>query len=238
MTIRIKALSVHLFTATGAVFAMLAMLAAVDAKWDMMFLWLVVAFFVDGIDGPLARKYDVKRNAPEFDGVLLDLIIDYLTYVFIPAFALFKSGIMDGWSGWVMIIIVTFASAMYFCDTRMKTKDNSFSGFPGCCNMLVLALFALTPPWWVCLIVVTILAITMFIPIKFVHPVRTERWRWLTLPTALAWTGFAGLAAWNAFDMSWITQWGLILSSVYLCVAGALQELMPRTGGSKERPAQ
>ena len=190
MTIRIKALSVHLFTATGAVFAMLAMLAAVDAKWDMMFLWLVVAFFVDGIDGPLARKYDVKRNAPEFNGVLLDLIIDYLTYVFIPAFALFKSGIMDGWSGWVMIIIVTFASAMYFCDTRMKTKDNSFSGFPGCWNMLVLVLFALTPPWWVCLIVVTILAISMFIPIKFVHPVRTERWRWLTLPTALAWTGF------------------------------------------------
>jgi len=142
MNIRMKALSVHLLTATGAVFAMLAMLAAVEGKWDMMFLWLVVAFFVDGIDGPLARKYDVKQNAPEFDGVLLDLIIDYLTYVFIPAFALFKSGLMDGWSGWVMIIIVTFASAMYFADTRMKTKDNSFSGFPGCFNMLVLVLFA------------------------------------------------------------------------------------------------
>ena len=122
MTLQMRALSVHLLTATGAVFAMLAMLAAVDGKWDLMFLWLVVAFFVDGIDGPLARKYDVKTNAPEFDGVLLDLIIDYLTYVFIPAFALFKSGLMDGWSGWAMIIIVTFASAMYFADTRMKTK--------------------------------------------------------------------------------------------------------------------
>ena len=68
-----KALAVHLLTASGAVFAMLAMLAAVDEKWSLMFLWLVVAFFVDGIDGPLARKYDVKTNAPEFDGVLLDL---------------------------------------------------------------------------------------------------------------------------------------------------------------------
>ena len=124
MSIQSRALLVHLFTATGAIFAMLAMLAAVDEKWDMMFLWLVVAFFVDGIDGPLARRYNVKTNAPQFDGVLLDLIIDYLTYVFIPAFALFKSGLMDGWSGWVMIIIITFASAMYFCDTRMKTKDN------------------------------------------------------------------------------------------------------------------
>ena len=74
MTPRNKALSVHLLTATGAVFAMLAMLAAIEAKWDLMFLWLVVAFFVDGIDGPLARKYHVKKNAPEFDGALLDLI--------------------------------------------------------------------------------------------------------------------------------------------------------------------
>ena len=104
MTIQMRALFVHLFTATGAVLAMLAMLAAVEEKWDLMFLWLVIAFFVDGIDGPLARRYDVKTNAPEFDGVLMDLIIDYLTYVFIPAFALFTSGLMDGWSGWAMII--------------------------------------------------------------------------------------------------------------------------------------
>lgn len=175
MSLHMRALAVHLFTATGAVFAMLAMLAAVDGNYDLMFLWLVIAFFVDGIDGPLARRYDVKTNAPEFDGVLLDLIIDYLTYVFIPAFALFTSGLMDGWSGWVMIIIVTFASAMYFSDTRMKTKDNSFQGFPGCFNMLVLVLFALSPPWWVCLVIVTLLSVAMFLPIKFVHPVRTER---------------------------------------------------------------
>ena len=97
MSPALKGLAVHLFTATGAVFAMLAMLAAVDGEWDMMFLWLVVAFFVDGIDGPLARRYEVKKHAAEFDGVLLDLIIDYLTYVFIPAFALFKSDLLPGW---------------------------------------------------------------------------------------------------------------------------------------------
>ncbi len=225
MSIRMRALFVHLFTATGAVFAMLAMLAAVDGKWSLMFLWLVVAFFVDGIDGPLARRYHVKVNAPEFDGVLLDLIIDYLTYVFIPAFALFKSGLMDGWSGWVMIIIVTFASAMYFADTRMKTKDNSFSGFPGCFNMLVLVLFALSPPWWVCLIIVTVLSIAMFVPIKFVHPVRTERWRLITLPMALAWTFFAGWAAWVDFHPESWAHWGLVITSIYLVSAGAIQQL-------------
>ena len=96
MDIRLKALSVHLFTATGAVLSMLAMLAAVEEKWSLMFLWLVVALVVDGLDGPLARHYDVKHNCPTYDGVLMDLIIDYLTYVFIPAYALFKSGLLPG----------------------------------------------------------------------------------------------------------------------------------------------
>ena len=227
MTPKIRALSVHLLTATGAVFAMLAMLAAVDARWDLMFLWLVVAFIVDGVDGPLARHYDVKKNAAEFDGVLLDLIIDYLTYVFIPAFALFKSGLMDGWTGWFAIILITFTSAMYFADTRMKTKDNSFSGFPGCWNMLVLVIFALEPNFWVSLALVTILAVAMFLPLKFVHPVRTERWRVVTLPVAIAWTFFAGWAAWVDFHAESWAHWGLVITSVYLLGAGVAQQAIP-----------
>ncbi|MFY0596570.1 MAG: CDP-alcohol phosphatidyltransferase family protein [Cognatishimia sp.] len=227
MTPQIKALSVHLLTATGAVFAMLAMLAAVDGKWSLMFLWLVVAFAVDGIDGPLARKYNVKKYASEFDGVLLDLIIDYLTYVFIPAFALFKSGLMDGWTGWFAIIIITFASAMYFADTRMKTKDNSFSGFPGCWNMLVLVIFALEPNFWVSLFLVATLAVAMFLPLRFIHPVRTERWRVISLPMALAWTFFAGWAAWVDFHPESWAHWGLIVTSVYLLLVGLVQQILP-----------
>ena len=205
---------------------MLAMLAAVDARWDLMFLWLVVAFAVDGVDGPLARHYHVKKFAPEFDGVLLDLIIDYLTYVFIPAFALFTSGLMDGWTGWVAIILITFASALYFADTRMKTRDNSFSGFPGCWNMVVLVIFALEPNFWVSLAMVTVLAVAMFVPLKFVHPVRTERWRSLTLPMAFGWTFFAGWAAWVDFDPQSWAHWGLVVTSVYLVSAGIIQQLL------------
>ncbi len=227
MTIQLRALSVHLLTATGAVFAMLAMLAAVDENWSLMFLWLVVAFFVDGIDGPLARHYDVKKNAPEFDGVLLDLIIDYLTYVFIPAFALFKSGLLPGWTGWIAIIIITFASAMYFADTRMKTKDNSFSGFPGCWNMVVLVLFALSPNFWVILAIVMVLAAAMFLRLKFIHPVRTERWRLVSLPMTLAWTVFAGWAAWVDFHPESWALWGLIVTSIYIVFAGVAQQLFP-----------
>ena len=226
MTLQHKALLVHLLTASGAVFAMLAMLAAVDQNWSLMFLWLVVAFFVDGIDGPLARRYDTKTNAPVFDGVLLDLIIDYLTYVFVPAYALFKSGLLPGWTGWIAIIIITFTSAMYFSDSRMKTKDYSFSGFPGCWNMVVLVLFAIQPSFWVILTLVVLLAVAMFFPVKFVHPVRTKRWRNVTLPMAIAWTFFAGWAAWVNFHPASFAHYGLMVTSIYLLVAGALQQVL------------
>lgn len=227
MTRELKALSVHLLTATGAVFAMLAMLAAADGKWSLMFLWLVVAFAVDGIDGPLARKYLVREHGARFDGNLLDMIIDYITYTFIPAFALFKSGLLPGWTGWVAIIIITFASAMYFADKSMKTKDNSFQGFPGCWNMVVLVLFATEPNFWVSMTIVSVLAVGMFLPLKFIHPVRTERWRSVSLPMCFAWTFFAGWAAWVDFHPESWAHWGLVLTSIYLISAGIAQQLLP-----------
>ncbi|PLS19979.1 CDP-alcohol phosphatidyltransferase family protein [Neptunicoccus cionae] len=228
MTHQIKALSVHLFTATGAVFAMLAMLAAAQSKWDLMFLWLVVAFVVDGIDGPLARKYEVKTHAPQYDGVILDLIIDYLTYIFIPAFALFQSGLLPDWTGWICILVITFTSALYMVDTRMKTKDNSFSGFPATWNMLILVIFATEPNFWVTLFLVVACAITMFTPLKFIHPVRTERWRWLSLPVALIWTAAAAMAAWVDFNPGPGVILVLAATSIYLLLAGILQQIFPQ----------
>ena len=223
----LKAYSVHLFTATGAVFAMLALLEAAQGDWAMMFLWLVVAFIVDGIDGPLARRYHVKQNAPTVDGVLLDLIIDYLTYVFIPAFALFQSGLLPGWTGWIAIIVITFTSVLYFADTRMKTDDNSFQGFPACWNMAAVVIFATRPEFWLILAIVGFLAIAMFTPLKFIHPVRTERWRNLSLPIALVWTALAGWAAWLNFDQpQWVTL-GLIVTSLYLIGVGFVQQIVP-----------
>lgn len=232
MNPRINALFVHLFTASGAVFAMLSMLAAANHQWSLMFLWLVVAFAVDGIDGPLARRFDVKTYAPRFDGVLLDLIIDYLTYVFIPAFALFESGLLPGWTGWVTIIIITFASAMYFCDGNMKTIDNSFHGFPGCWNMVALVMFAIQPNFWIILALVSTLALAMFLPLKFVHPVRTERWQFASLPITLLWIAFAGWSAWVDFSANPIILWGLTLTSLYLISAGLLQQITSKNNST------
>ena len=227
MNLQLRALSVHLLTASGAVFAMLSLLAAANHDWPVMFLWLVVAFFVDGIDGPLARKYDVKTNAPRFDGALLDMIIDYLTYVFIPAFALFQAHLLDGWHAWYVIILITFSSAMYFSYGGMKTEDYSFRGFPGCWNMVVIVFFGLTPPDWIILIVTTALTIAMFLPIKFIHPTRTKRWRVVSLPMGAFWTICAGWAAWVSFDPQSWAHYGLIITSIYLLLAGAAQQLIP-----------
>jgi len=147
--------------------------------------------------------------------------------VFIPAYALFKSGILPGWTGWIAIIVIVYGSVIYFADTRMKTKDNSFSGFPACWNMVVLVLFALKPNFELTLAIVVALAVAMFLNLKFIHPVRTDRWRAISLPMALAWTGFAGWAAWVDFDPQSWAHWGLVVTSLYLLLAGAVQQLIP-----------
>lgn len=205
---------------------MLALLEAAKNDWAMMFVWLMVAFAVDGLDGPMARKTNVKINAARLDGTVLDTIIDYLTYVIIPAFALFQSGLLPGWTGWVAIIAITFLSAIYFADTRMKTSDYSFSGFPACWNMVVIVLFAIKPDFWISLAIVLILAGAMLLPIKFVHPFRTERWRSITLPVAFAWTFFAVWAAWVDFDPQSWAHWGLIGTTLWLLLAGVVQQVM------------
>lgn len=227
MTPRIAAFAVHLFTAIGASLAMLALHEAFQQDWANMALWLALAFVVDGIDGPLARHFDVKTHAPAIDGVLLDLIIDFMTYVVIPAYALYASGLLPGWSGWLVVLLVPFASAIYFADTRMKTADNSFSGFPGCWNMVVLALLVIAPPWWVILGLVIVLTAAMFLPLRFIHPVRTERWRVLSLSVAALWTAGIAWAAWTGFASNPVLTVLVAATSAYLLGAGLAQQVWP-----------
>jgi len=93
--------------------------------------------------------------------------------------------------------------------------------------MVVLVLFALSPSFWTILAVVVILAALMFVPLKFIHPVRTERWRKVSLPVALAWTFFAGWAAWVDFHPESWAHWGLVVTSFYLLGAGIAQQIVP-----------
>lgn len=223
----VRAYAAHLFTASGAVFALLALLAALDARWSDLFVWLVVAFVVDGVDGALARRTDVVTHAPIIDGVLLDLVIDFLTYVVIPAVALLRAGLLTGPAGMAAAVVIVFASALYFADTRMKTPDRSFSGFPAAWNMLAIVVFVAQPPPTLLLVVVLLLTGTMFLPVKFIHPVRTARWRPLSLPVATVWTALAGWAAVVDFALPDVATVVLVGASLYLAVAGAAQQLVP-----------
>ena len=222
----LRAYATHAFTATGAVFAFLALLAAVESRWAEMFGWLVVAFIVDGVDGALARRTDVVNNAPIIDGSLLDLVIDFLTYVFIPVFALLRAGLLEGMPGLVAAGVVVFASSLYFADTRMKTPDKSFSGFPAAWNMFALVVFTTELSSRVMLPVVAVLTVAMFVQVKFVHPVRTVRWRTVSLPVAVVWTLVAGWAALSDFAVPAWASALLLATSLYLATAGALQQLL------------
>jgi len=226
----VRAYATHAFTATGAVFALLALLAAVEERWSTMFVWLMVAFVVDGIDGPMARRYDVTEHAPIIDGALLDLVIDYLTYVFVPVFALVRAGLLTGWAGSLAAFTIVFASGLYFADTRMKTPDKSFSGFPAAWNMIALVVFAIRPDPRTVLLVVTVLAFTMFLPVRFVHPVRTGRWWQVSLPVAIVWTVMAGWSAWVDFSQPEWASVLLVATSIYLGTVGAVQQLLGREG--------
>src|SRR4051795_3560199 len=117
---RAAAFSVHIFTALGAGVALLATLEAVREHWAAMFWWLGVALLIDGLDGPLARRLDVVNVQPDWSGDVLDLVVDFTTYVFVPAYAITSSGILLPLAAPVLGVAIAVTGALYFADRRMK----------------------------------------------------------------------------------------------------------------------
>jgi phosphatidylcholine synthase len=227
MGTRPLAFSVHLLTASGAAFGLMALVAATTADWRLMFGWLGVALIADGIDGPLARKVDIKANAANWDGVLLDLVVDYLTYVFIPAYALIYTGLLPWHVGLVAALFIALTGAMYFADVRMKAEDNCFVGFPAVWQMPLVVFLTFDPPAWVTLGIIVLLGLGQFTWLKFVHPVRTRRWRAVTLPLTLLWVVLAGWSVVEAFAPPAPVKLGLAATSLWLMVAGVAMQLWP-----------
>ncbi len=152
------AFSVHIFTASGAFWAFLALVAAAESRFAAMWFWLGIALFVDGLDGPLARYFNVKSVLPNWSGETLDNIIDYVTFVLIPAFALYQVGFFAEVYSFVSAAMIVCTSAIYYADTRMKSRDNCFVGFPVGWNMLVFTLWVIYPNWYIAFAVVVISA--------------------------------------------------------------------------------
>ena len=212
---------VHLFTATGAVLAFLALEATWRAEWRLALLWLLAALAVDGIDGTLARWARVKENVPRIDGEALDLIIDYLNYVFVPTIFIVRANLLPEPLALPLAAAILLSSMYVFVRRDMKTEDNYFRGFPALWNVVALYLYLAQPGPAAGAAVVAILAVASFAPIHFVHPFRVRDWQpglqilalsWAASTLALLWPG------WGANALRLLLTASLVLTFLLLAL--------------------
>jgi phosphatidylcholine synthase len=230
------AYGVHVFTALGAALGFLALEAVIRGDLTLAFLWLGVALAVDAADGPMARKLNVSETASRYDGALLDLVVDFITYVFVPAAMLFRPEVMTQPWGIASGLVITLGSALYFADTTMKTDDWWFRGFPAVWNVVVFYIVVFAPPTLLSVAIILVLAALMFLPVIFVHPFRVKRWRTLTMAVLSAWgiaTGVALLQ--NLQPAPWVKA-VLLGSAFYFVLLGWLRSRRLPWPRPKPRP--
>jgi phosphatidylcholine synthase len=223
---RAAAFCVHVFTAMGAGVALIAMLEAVREHWASMFGWLGVALIIDAIDGPIARKLDVMRLQPDWSGEVLDLVVDFVTYVFVPAYAITASGRLLPVAAPLLGIGIVVSGALYFADLRMKSADNHFRGFPALWNAVAFYLFLLHLPPALSSLAVAILIVLTFVPFHVLHPIRVVRLRWLTLWLLAAWAVLAVYTLACDFDVGAPIIAGLCAIAAYIVGSDAAIRLM------------
>jgi phosphatidylcholine synthase len=214
-----RAFAVHVLTAAGAALALAALVAAVHGAWALMFLCLGIALIVDGIDGTLARAVKVAELLPRWSGDVLDLVVDFATYVFVPAYAIAAGGLLPSVLALPAGIAIVVTGALYFADRRMKTADNYFRGFPTLWNVAAFYLFLLKPPSWIAAGLVALLAVATFVPFKFVHPIRVARLRGVSVAALALWSILAGYALLTSLDPGpWVAGALVVIAAYFLAV--------------------
>lgn len=222
---RWRAAAVHLLTATGAGLALLALIAAARGDWHWMFVWLGVALVVDAVDGPLARRAGAATILPRWSGERLDLIVDYLTYIAVPAFALSQADLLPQTFRLAAGIAILLSSLFHMADLNSKTGEGYFVGFPAIWNVVLLYLFVLMPPPFVSLAIVAFFVVLTFVPILCVHPLRVTGFRTFSLLATAAWcVGAIGAVA-NPFPSPLWVKLVLIVTAACLSAVGALRSL-------------
>ena len=213
---RATAFSVHIFTAMGAGVALLALLEAVREHWAAMFGWLGFALVIDALDGPIARRLDVVRVQPNWSGEVLDLVVDFVTYVFVPGYAITASGLLLPVAAPLLGAGVVVSGALYFADRRMKAADNHFRGFPALWNAAAFYLFLLHLSPALSSLAVAALIVLTFVPVHVLHPVRVVRWRGLTLSLIGIWAVLAIFTLASDFDVGAPVTIGLCAIAAYI----------------------
>jgi phosphatidylcholine synthase len=224
---RAAAFAVHIFTSLGAACALLALLAAVRADWSGMFVWLGVALVIDGIDGTFARRLRVAELLPRWSGDVLDLVVDILTYVFIPAYALVTSGLLPSALAVTLGAVIVVTGSLYFADREMKSSDYYFRGFPAVWNVAAFYLFLLKLSPWLNAVIVLALAVLSFAPFYVIHPMRIARLRMLTLAALVVWALLAAFAVERNLDPGFGVTAALCLLGLYFLGVGFLRSQHP-----------
>jgi phosphatidylcholine synthase len=218
-----RAFAVHVFTALGAALGLLALIFATGGHWAAMFLTLGLALVVDGADGPLARRFKVQELLPRWSGEGLDFVVDFITYVFVPAYAIAASGYLPEMLAIPLAALIVVTGALYFADGNMKTDDNYFRGFPAVWNLVAFYLFVLAPQPWVGAVAVAALAALTFVPVRFVHPLRVRRLRVVNIVLTAAWAVLAFAAVAADLEPGLYVTVGLSAIALYFLAAGLLR---------------
>jgi phosphatidylcholine synthase len=196
-----------------------------------MFVWRGVALVLDAVDGTFARMAHVEQRLPRFSGERLDLVVDYVTYVFVPALALLRAGYLTGTWGLVIAALILLSSLYHFSDLASKAKDASFVGFPTLWNIVAFYVFALSPPGWVTYPVLLACVVLTFVPMHWVHPVRVTRLRSVTLGMTAAWSIAAVAALWHGFPPPLWTQVVLVAVALYVVAMTVELSFRPQAHG-------
>jgi phosphatidylcholine synthase len=171
---RIAAWAIHALTAAGAVLALLALAAVESGRAREALVWLLAALVIDGVDGTLARHARVSERLPRIDGPALDLVVDYLTYVFVPAWFLWRLGAFPPPVALPLTALILLSALYTFARRDMKTSDGYFRGFPALWNVVALYLYVAAPPPWLAAAVAIVLIVMTFAPVHVVHPFRVR----------------------------------------------------------------
>jgi phosphatidylcholine synthase len=224
---RAAAFAVHVFTACGAACALFALIAAVGADWPKMFVWLGIALIIDGVDGTFARRLRTAELLPRWSGDVLDLVVDILTYVFVPAYAIATSGLLPQVSAIPLGALIVVTGSLYFADRQMKTSDYYFRGFPALWNVAAFYLFLLELPPWFCALAVVALAVLTFVPFHVVHPIRILHLRVLTIVAMVVWALLAIIAVADGLAPGFWIVAALCALAIYFVGIGFLRRHHP-----------
>ncbi|WP_455159370.1 CDP-alcohol phosphatidyltransferase family protein [Schaalia cardiffensis] len=225
---KIAAWAVHAFTMSGLAWAMLAAIALVEGEIKWMWFWLLISLIVDGVDGTLARHFRVKEVVPWFDGGVLDNVVDYITWTFLPGLFMYLYLPFGSKTiGLLAAVVAVVSSVFCYANAGEKSNDAYFVGFPAAWNVVALAMYLLHTPVWFNIAATIILAVLTLVPLHYTHPMRVRRYRMVNLIATGTWIGAVAVLVWMhpftpvwALVVFWVSAAWFLLSGVFRTIRG------------------